>query len=231
MARNKLLFKIVSENISLLVTIQQVFFYIPNIYPKLVVLLERDSMAEQDLHIHSTFSVHDGSVVEEQTIGFIAQTKHARIRGISDHFEHLYYSGFEAYMAAVKKHNLHLGVEVDGPHSAKEAIKYDFEYYIYHCYDTPENYAGAEILLTTGKPVIIAHPYAINTNLRKVPPACLIEINNRYIWRCNWRKELSPFKSKFKWVLGSDAHQPHWLNQTIAGYVAKELGIQETILF
>jgi hypothetical protein len=32
-------------------------------------------------------------------------------------------------------------------------------------------------------------------------------------------------------VISSDAHQPNWLNQTLARYVARELEIQETLLF
>jgi len=35
----------------------------------------------------------------------------------------------------------------------------------------------------------------------------------------------------FSFVIDSDAHQPHWLNQNIARYVARELEITETLLF
>jgi len=57
------------------------------------------------------------------------------------------------------------------------------------------------------------------------------QINNRYISRFDWRKLIAPYISKFRWVIGSDAHQPHWLNQNYARQVAKEMGIKETILF
>jgi hypothetical protein len=63
-----------------------------------------------------------------------------------------------------------------------------------------------------------------------VPPQCLIEINNRYVWRSNW-ETLRPFTALFSFVINSDAHQPHWLNQNVARYIAGELGIDETLLF
>ena len=72
---------------------------------------------------------------------------------------------------------------------------------------------------------------ALDTNLERVPPACLIEINNRYIWRCDWRRWYAPYRDRFRFVISSDAHQPNWLNQTVARYVAAELGIRETLLF
>ncbi|HUV06184.1 MAG TPA: hypothetical protein VMX75_00555, partial [Spirochaetia bacterium] len=65
----------------------------------------------------------------------------------------------------------------------------------------------------------------------KLPQECLIEINNRYVWRYDWRERINGFRSRFRFVIGSDAHQPHWLNQNIARYVASELGIEETLLF
>jgi hypothetical protein len=112
-----------------------------------------------------------------------------------------------------------------------EAIQYPFEYYVYHCYNRDLDYQGAEKLLSTGKPVIIAHPQALDTNLKKVPKECYIEINNRYVWRFNWLPYYKPFVGSFRFVLGSDAHQPNWLNHTIALYVANELGVKNTILF
>ena len=118
-----------------------------------------------------------------------------------------------------------LGTEVNGHASVDLAAKYEFDYYMYHCWGhEPKDYIGFERLRNlTGKPVIIAHPYGIGTDLNLVPEGSLVEINNRYIWRCDWRKELSPFIKKFKWVFGSDAHQPNWLNQVIARKVGEEL--------
>ena len=87
------------------------------------------------------------------------------------------------------------------------------------------------ILLSTGKPTIIAHPNALETNLDRVPKEAIIEINNRYIWRCDWRQEYQRYVDRFKFVINSDAHQPHWLNQNIARFVANELGIKEHLLF
>jgi hypothetical protein len=79
--------------------------------------------------------------------------------------------------------------------------------------------------------VIVAHPNALNTNLDRVPPECLVEINNRYIWRCDWRSYYGPFVDRFEFVMSSDAHQPNWLNQTVARYVATQLGVREKLLF
>lgn len=188
-------------------------------------------MLEQDLHIHTTFSTGDSAIVPQQKIDFIASVKHARIIGISDHFDYLAGNKFEAYQKAVLQHGLILGTEVDGANWVDEAVKYPFEYYIYHCYDHPRDYRGAEILLSTGKPVIIAHPQALDTKLSKVPSECFIEINNRYVWRFDWRTYYKPFTGVFRFVLGSDAHQPNWLNHSIAEYVARELGVANTILF
>ncbi|MGD9211857.1 MAG: hypothetical protein PVI90_13830, partial [Desulfobacteraceae bacterium] len=88
-----------------------------------------------------------------------------------------------------------------------------------------------EKLLTTGKPVIIAHPNALRTDLNRVPPQCIIEINNRYVWRTDWKKYYSPYKDRFRFVIGSDAHQPNWLGQTVARYVAAQLGVEEYLIF
>ena len=41
----------------------------------------------------------------------------------------------------------------------------------------------------------------------------------------------SPWTGEFNFVFGSDAHQPNWLNQTIARKAAGDLGIEESILF
>jgi hypothetical protein len=113
------------------------------------------------------------------------------------------------------------------------AVEHDFDYYIYHCWgDVEADYLAIERLLQPGKPVIIAHPYAIGTDLNRIPTDCLVEINNRYIWRTDWTNgQLTPFINTFRWVISSDAHQPHWLNQNYARQVAEQLGICETLLF
>jgi len=51
------------------------------------------------------------------------------------------------------------------------------------------------------------------------------------VWQNDWRAKLGPYIRRFRFVINSDAHQPHWLNQSVARYVARELGIQETLLF
>jgi len=184
----------------------------------------------QDLHIHTIFSHMDSAVVPEQTPELIASVRHARILGISDHFEHFSHQ-FEKYQERLRKLGLHVGTEVDGSDYVDAAASLDFEYFIYHCRDWASEYRGIETLLSTGKPVIIPHPMMLNTNLKKVPPQCYIEINNRYVWRDDWKTKLAPFARDFSFVIGSDAHQPHWLSQNVARYVAREMGIKETILF
>ena len=188
-------------------------------------------MLDQDLHIHTTFSSGDSAIVPNQTVEFVASVHHAEIIGISDHFDYLVGGKFDAYKAEVLKHGLILGTEVDGANWVNEAIQYPFEYYIYHCYDHPSDYKGIDTLLATGKPVIIAHPQALNTNLNKVPVECYIEINNRYIWRFDWRTYYTPFTDKFRFVLGSDAHQPNWLSHSVAEFVAGELGVFNSFIF
>jgi histidinol phosphatase-like PHP family hydrolase len=189
-------------------------------------------MLNQDLHIHTIFSVGDGAVVPEQNLEVIASARHAKIVGISDHFESFMPERFGEYVREIRSKGFHVGTEVDGHRSVPLACRFDFEYYIYHCRDeVEEDYPAIDQLLETGKPVIIAHPYALNTDLYRIPESCYVEINNRYIWRFNWEKELKLFRSKFRWVLSSDAHQPHWLNQTIAKSVAERVGIKESILF
>mgnify|MGYP006292036173 CR=1 FL=1 len=184
----------------------------------------------QDLHIHTVFSEHDSAVVPEQTPELIAKVNHARIIGISDHFEHFDYR-FDEYQQVLKKWGFHIGTEVDGSEYVDQAAGMDFEYYIYHCRDDAREYRGIETLLATGKPVIIPHPMALDTDLKKVPEACFIEINNRYVWRDDWRRKIGPFAKHFRFVIGSDAHQPIWLNQNVARYVAGQLGIEETLVF
>jgi histidinol phosphatase-like PHP family hydrolase len=186
----------------------------------------------QDLHIHTTFSATDSKVVPEQTIEMVAFANHAEIVGISDHLEHFMPDRYREYCEKVRSFNFLVGTEVNGHQSVPMAIEYEFDYYIYHCWGHEDkDYIALQNLISTGKPVIIAHPYATKTDLKRIPENCYIEINNRYIWLFDWKKMITPFKDKFQWVIGSDAHQPNWLNQNIARRVAEELGIEETILF
>jgi histidinol phosphatase-like PHP family hydrolase len=183
----------------------------------------------QDLHIHTTFSRHDGAVAPEQTVRLVAAIAHARITGISDHLESIA-DDFPTYAQTVRSHGFLVGTEVNGADWVAEAQAVDAQYYVYHCRDRDRDYRGAERLLATGKPLIIAHPLILETDLRRVPSECLIEINNRYVWRSDW-EILRPFTASFSFVIDSDAHQPHWLNQNVARYVARELGIAETLPF
>jgi hypothetical protein len=183
----------------------------------------------QDLHIHTTFSRNDPAVAAEQTVALVASIRHARVVGISDHLESIA-EDFESYADTLRSHGLLVGTEVNGSDWLSVAEEVSAQYYVYHCRDREKDYRGAEHLLATGKPVIIAHPLILETDLRRVPPQCLIEINNRYVWRSDWQI-LRRFVGTFSFVLDSDAHQPHWLNQNMARYVAGQLGIQETLLF
>jgi hypothetical protein len=36
---------------------------------------------------------------------------------------------------------------------------------------------------------------------------------------------------RFEFVVSSDAHQPNWINQTVARHVAARLGVRERLLF
>jgi histidinol phosphatase-like PHP family hydrolase len=188
-------------------------------------------MLQQDLHIHTTFSTTDNAVVPEQTLSLIAAVKHAIVVGISDHFECLLNGSFEDYAKEVRQAGLKLGVEVDGHPWVDLAINYIVDYYVFHCRDLNADYRSIDKLLSTTKPVIIAHPNALQTNLNKVPAECLIEINNRYIWRSDWKQYYGPFKNQFRFVIGSDAHQPNWLSQAIAHHAAAQLGIEEHLVF
>ena len=185
----------------------------------------------QDLHVHTVYSVGDGAVVSQMTIEFVASIEHARVRGISDHFEYLRGEIFESYQQEVRRCGFYLGCEVNDSDDAREAVEYPYDYYIYHCRDKESEYRGTEVLLSTGKPVIISHPMAMGANLAKVPTDCHIEINNRYVWRDDYRRYFSPWLDTFRFVFGSDAHQPNWLNQTVARKVGQELGITESVLF
>lgn len=188
-------------------------------------------MLQQDLHIHTTYSTGDGLIVPEQTISLVAAVKHAEIVGISDHFESLVDGQFEAYEKEVRGAGLKVGVEVDGHTWVSEAMSYPIEYYIYHCRDNSADYRGLEILLESGKPVIVAHPNALSTDLNRVPAECLVEINNRYVYSSDWKKFYGPFTDRFKFIVGSDAHQPNWLGQAVAHYVASQLGVTNHFVF
>jgi histidinol phosphatase-like PHP family hydrolase len=183
----------------------------------------------QDLHIHTTFSQHDGAIAPQQTIELVAAIAHARIIGISDHLESIA-DDFSAYAEVVRSYGFLVGTEVNGADWVAEAEGVAAQYYVYHCRNREQDYRGAEHLLATGKPLIIAHPLILETDLRRLPPQCLIEINNRYVWRSDW-EVLRPFRGAFSFVIDSDAHQPHWLNQNAARYVAGALGITETLVF
>jgi hypothetical protein len=188
-------------------------------------------MMKQDLHIHTTYSTGDDAVVPEQTVALVAAVKHANLVGISDHFEYLIDGVFDSYAREIRAAGLKVGVEVDGHAWVIEATGCDVDYYIFHCRDREEDYRSLNRLLTTDKPVIIAHPNAFGTDLNRVPGQCLIEINNRYVWRCDWKQYYGPFIDRFKFVLGSDAHQPSWLGQSVAQHVADYFGITEHHLF
>jgi histidinol phosphatase-like PHP family hydrolase len=184
----------------------------------------------QDLHIHTVFSSQDSSVVPEQTPELIARIRHAQVIGISDHFEHFADTAYDAYLKRIRALGLLAGTEVDGAASVGFAASLGFDYYIFHCRDRAADYVGAERLLATGRPVIIAHPHALQTNLDRVPDACLVEINNRYIWRCDWLAYYGPYRERFQFVISSDAHQPNWLSQSVARRAAAELGLTELLM-
>ena len=186
----------------------------------------------QDLHIHTTFSTGDDSVVPEQTVGLVAGVGHARVVGISDHLDHVHGPAFAAYRDTVRRHELYLGVEVDGSAWIETALAHagDLDYLLYHCRNHTSEYRGAERLLDSGLPVIVSHPLAFGADIARVPPECLLEVNNRYVWRSDWRCGFGPWVGRRRFVIGSDAHQPHWLGQHIARHVADVLGITETVL-
>jgi histidinol phosphatase-like PHP family hydrolase len=188
-------------------------------------------MIPQDLHIHTVFSTGDSAVVKEQTIDLIKQVRHAIITGISDHFEYLADEAtFRTYEKGVRSAGFRVGIEISGHALVPKAVGTNSDYFVYHC-SVEEDYRALDRLLGTGKPVIIAHPLILGTDLDRIPRECFIEINNRYIWMSNWRERLCRHVNKRKFVISSDAHQPNWLNQNVARHVCRELGIRETILF
>lgn len=193
--------------------------------------LKSDTILPQDLHIHTTYSVGDSSVVPAQTIELVAAVRHARVVGISDHFEYLLDGVFERYEGEVRRAGLKLGVEVDGHAWVGDATGYPVDYDLFHCRDRGADYCALEHLLATGKPVIVAHPNALGTDLKRVPPDSLVEINNRYVWHTDWRSYYAPFRDRFRFVIGSDAHQPNWLGQAVARHAAAVLDIREHRIF
>lgn len=189
------------------------------------------SIIPQDLHIHTIYSAGDSVVVNEQTIQLIRQVRHARTIGISDHFEYIVDDEtWSMYEREVREAGFKLGMEVSGFPLVDEAVKKNNDYFVYHC-SLKKDYRALDKLVATGKPVIIAHPLFLGTDLDRIPPECFIEVNNRYIWRSNWWAGLSKYANTRRWVISSDAHQPNWLNQNVARYVCQELGILETIIF
>ena len=106
-----------------------------------------------------------------------------------------------------------------------------FDYYVYHCRDEDQSYEGLHRLVSGGRPVIVAHPMVTGTDLSRVARDCLVEINNRYVWRGDFRRYYAPFVESRRFVVSSDAHQPHWLAQSVARHVAQSLGVRETTVF
>ncbi|MGD8957323.1 MAG: hypothetical protein PVJ03_08310 [Chromatiaceae bacterium] len=194
-------------------------------------MTKQECRIPQDLHIHTVFSEQDSSVVQEQTPELIAHVGHARTMGISDHFEHFADHAYDRYVDRLRGLDLRVGTEVDGAASVGFAAELDFDYYIYHCRDRTEDYRAIERLLATERPVIIAHPHVFQTDLERIPTDCLVELNNRYIWRCDWASFYGPFRERFRFVMSSDAHQPNWLNQNVARHVQEALAVRETLLF
>jgi histidinol phosphatase-like PHP family hydrolase len=184
---------------------------------------------KQDLHIHTTYSPGDSAVEPQQTLDLIKEVSHSEIIGISDHFELI--PDHEIYRNDVHAHQFWCGCEINLSDHVPHALELPFDYYIFHCRDRASEYRGAEKLLESGKPVIISHPMMIGADLNKVPTGCYIEVNNRYVWKADYMTFYAPHLSRFKFVLGSDAHQPNWLNHMICRHAADKMGIKETLLF
>jgi predicted metal-dependent phosphoesterase TrpH len=62
----------------------------------------RRAQVPQDLHIHTVYSAADSSVVAEQTRELVAAVAHARVLGISDHFEFVIGRDWERYVQNVR---------------------------------------------------------------------------------------------------------------------------------
>ena len=87
-------------------------------------------MLAQDLHIHTTWSHGDSAIVAEQTVELVARVGHARITGISDHFEYLVDDGIDAYADAVRQAGLRVGTEVNKHRWVAAAREAPVEYYV-----------------------------------------------------------------------------------------------------
>jgi len=189
-------------------------------------------MYKQDLHVHTVYSTGDSAIVPQQRVEFIARLNYAEIRGISDHFEYLTEdSVFDDYQSKLHSLGFYCGCEVNDSVDAEKAVDYPFDYYIYHCRDKDSEYRGAEKLLSTGKPLIISHPMAMGCDLNRLSSDCYIEINNRYVWKQDYMAYYPPHLNRFRFVLGSDAHQPNWLNLMIAEEAAEQLGVDNSLIF
>ncbi len=186
---------------------------------------------EQDLHIHTNYSYGDSAIEPQQTLDLIKSLDHARITGISDHFEYVT-ENFIEYRDDVHGHGFWCGCEINLSSDVPRALELPFDYYIFHCRNEESEYRGAEKLLESGKPLIISHPIAIGADLAKVPTGCFIEVNNRYIWKAeDYRSYYAPHLDRFRFVLGSDAHKPNWLNHVVAQYAAEQMGIVPALVF
>jgi len=185
----------------------------------------------QDLHIHTVYSSGDSAVTPEMTPELVARINHARVVGISDHFEYLQDEVFQEYQRDVLENGFYLGCEINSGAETEIAIQYPFDYFIYHCRDIESEYQGAHRLMETGKPVIVSHPMVFGVDLNRLSEDVYIEVNNRYVWRRDYKGYYTPWIGKRKFVIGSDAHQPNWLGQSAARMVANELGIEESLLF
>jgi len=187
---------------------------------------------KQDLHIHTIYSTGDTAVVPQQTVEFIAELNHAEIRGISDHFEYLTDEKvFMEYREKLYAHGFYCGCEINEGKETAQALEFPYDYYIFHCRDKDSEYRGAQRLVDSGKPVIISHPMAMGADLNRVPGDCFIEINNRYVWKADYMSYYSPHLKNFRFVLGSDAHQPNWLNHFVAQHAAERLGVTNSTIF
>ncbi|MBN2626341.1 MAG: hypothetical protein JXA95_06705 [Spirochaetales bacterium] len=187
-------------------------------------------MIDQDLHIHTVYSHGDPAIEPQQTPDLIESLAHARVIGISDHYEYLP-PVFDEYRQDLHSRGFWCGCEINTGAEVPQALELPFDYYIYHCRDRDSEYRGAEQLADSGKPVIISHPMAMGADLNRVPTGCYIEVNNRYVWKGDYMAYYTPHLDRFRFVLGSDAHKPNWLNHVYAIYAAERLGIVPTQIF